>query len=862
MGETIAVSSTISMPTHHAKLTDVNGLVLGLVLCDRSGKPLDSLQADLAGRTLLQISQGQGGYGDREYPYSAENQSDFGGGRGNKWLDEDSTAYYDGDGADTTTGAILPAPNAELVYNFSEPSFSGSAGYLPVFYGLGPYNFASSFTASKTNTYSWLWSQAYLDTDPANKFGSLTYYVCADNSGSPGTALANCTIDFTNSGQVASGWGKLNTPITLTAGVKYWINFQTFGKPYQMSIPFHNLTGSAIIQKSTGAWSTYASNVCFLFELAASMEGAALFFEHKDQLWLVSNNDANSAPEVFRNGYYGAALSNSGSSGVTATSLDLTGVDLAGKIIKLTAGPGRAEGVNYRTIVGNQQTASAKVYVNPTWNAEQTTATEFAIQTDGWTPVAGHGMTKAVRNIAKHNGNIYFPQGEDTNIRRMHTSAGAPTWADDGTNKTSFMLVVPDTHGSYKIWAVNALSCSASSAAPVGIGANLSFSGSVALGTTDSPVTGVVEYGDPALPWIFKENAFGAISNGVFAPVPVSKMDAARSEANGRALLSDNRYLYFSYRGGSIERYVDGLIDDKGPNGGEGFPYDRRGEIIQLLAYEDRIFAVQDGGYDGYSSLLVLVDGGWCEWYRGEKGKRIRGIYVQSVPGSDVSKLWMVVGNAIYKMIISRNPVKASTRAYRALSSITLSRMRGNNADHNKYYSALKLITDGLVAGHQTISAEYSLDAGETWAAIGVFTTSPSEKMDISATDAAAGKDIQIRLTLNTDDETKAPVVLWLGVETLEYVEPKLSYQFQCVISDNMHGLNGYWESETAQTMLARLAAWADSKTNPRPLTLNHINPLYDGKKMFISSISWRGVSESVDTGSFKYLVSLTLAEK
>lgn len=83
-----------------------------------------------------------------------------------------------------------------------------------------------------------------------------------------------------------------------------------------------------------------------------------------------------------------------------------------------------------------------------------------------------------------------------------------------------------------------------------------------------SNITGMVMYGEPQVPYIFKEDSFGSIVNNVYAKLPVAEMKYLRSENNGKANMQQGVYLYFGMEGGTmIERYYDQRLDDVGPTG-------------------------------------------------------------------------------------------------------------------------------------------------------------------------------------------------------------------------------------------------------------------------------------------------------
>ncbi len=227
-----------------------------------------------------------------------------------------------------------------------------------------------------------------------------------------------------------------------------------------------------------------------------------------------------------------------------------------------------------------------------------------------WTEVTGHGLTANVTDILVVNNICYFAQGDAVNIRRMrwYDNAGTATYeyANDGTNKATFMCTVRDATNGLEIWKANNLDAtsliSVAKAAIVAWATNLTFGAVISFLDDYGKITGITEYGPSTkLLWIFREGSVFALSGTKPDEIPLKEMHAAAEYTNGSVFLTHNVYLYFNF-GSGLERYYNSLLDDVGPNKDDGLPSDRQGVISCMVGYPGKIFAGTDAGTAGYQA--------------------------------------------------------------------------------------------------------------------------------------------------------------------------------------------------------------------------------------------------------------------
>lgn len=124
----IIVGPSEEHPTHHFSLEQAGGAKMGFIGCDRAGSPTGlAFREAPYPTTVMRVSQGAGGYGDYEYPFTPLVQGDTSGGRGNEDFETDTTRYADSKGIDTRRGDILLAGKpTETLAKAHYPSGSGN----------------------------------------------------------------------------------------------------------------------------------------------------------------------------------------------------------------------------------------------------------------------------------------------------------------------------------------------------------------------------------------------------------------------------------------------------------------------------------------------------------------------------------------------------------------------------------------------------------------------------------------------------------------------------------------------------------------------------------------------------------------
>jgi len=854
----ILVEPTKPYSTHDIRLTK-GSADIGLILCDQRGRPSPlGMQEQPSARTAMRVAQGAGGYGDFELPYTPLVQGDFSGGMGGREFESDTTRFYDCHHADTSRGILMPAGAKQETSGYKTTvTKAGSTEISPG----GTYRVSSSFIPSSTFT------ARYIDINYACDSVSLVYVaIFSDSGGSPNTEIVKAYFlsEITTG---ATARVTLNAATSLTASTTYHTVILATG-----ATGFHIYTGAETgnaVKQYIAGWSTIYADSTLAYTISSAGIGTALFFELKGLLHAINRGDDGAAPTLWRNGYTAAVRATTTDNTKVNTSLSFSGVNLAGKVIKIVAGPGVNEQQPWRVITSNTTTGTNDtITVSPAWNTAHTTGTVFVILgTDTWTactvtPAVSGGLapSKPITDLSVIDDKLYLCQGVDADITTaanvcsvtVSVAAAGPTYtgADEGAQRDLVRAFV-DTDGVKKV--ITAVSGTRIvyrnlTTALVSTGTAAPMNGGLACGTSGARITGIQIYDEPPRPYLFFEDEIGSISNNVYSPIRLTEMPAVRSESNGRAACTSDKYLFFSL-GEGIERYYSGILDDIGPDRGEGLPSDRRGNPVHMVAYPGGIiYAAIDAGDAGYSSILKYNGSGWCEIYRAALGVRIRRLYIQNIAGIQYQRLWFSEEEDISWIPVAKNPLQASGFKYASSCTLTTAWMQTAYKDIRKFWNSLKLFTVNASATRY-VTVEYQTDDETSWHALAdAFDASPSEEHTLTSTYTATGIKLRFRLTLTTPSPYTTPVyVERMVTEAVTRVPPKRAWAVNVLLASYGKDANGDIESLTAQAKHAILRDLSNSGTQADPVLMRTRNPNADNLYVFVEPSSVRPIRMESD---------------
>lgn len=414
-----------------------------------------------------------------------------------------------------------------------------------------------------------------------------------------------------------------------------------------------------------------------------------------------------------------------------------------------------------------------------------------------------------------------------------------------------------------------------------------------------NPVTNIVGYGDTKIPYIFKTDSFGSISDGVFQELPIGEMKTINSILNGTAAMQFGVYLYFNLEGGMIERYYDQRLDDVGPNRDEGLPVDRQGEVTKLLPYPGRYYAAIDAGSAGYSSILcnnMLGEYSWHEiWRSTTLGDQIYDVYVQTIPGfQEVDRLWIATTGSIIAVPIAITPVNqykyeyfgygASSPAYTydftTAGWVETSWIDFDVKSVDKYFHSVTIFSDytGEVktGDEYKISVYFKVDGDVEWSHAGDVKASEyvNGKFEVGVKElqlqnsfgSISGKKIKFRVKMiPMADVYESPRLKAIVVNAILRLPSKRTWTVNFLVDPEVD-LNDKPIHDKTGVLLYWLNKWANSKTYAVPLTMNTNDYSNDNVKVMIDPASLVTYDVITDQNAsknktYKHIGSLTLYE-
>lgn len=855
-------SPIIPDPTHHVVLTDRNGVTVGLIMVDTKGQISPYFRVTPVQRTALKTTSGSDSYDSLQYPYNPIVQDDWSGGMNNLDFERDTTKFFDSNRMRTSrTNKAFHGPQEQYTKGYRSQDYS-----VPGNVNFHALTDSSRFIAKKfTASASYTAALIHLNIRKKGKPEDMTIDFYSDNAGQINALLSSITLTKDRLPDILSEWLSETVSQLLANGTPYWIVLSasandTSDNHWELAVkPSANTTYESSVGGAWGNWSA-ASYDLYFHITDADTEKYCKFFEYKQQQYKVVSG-VSGAPKVYMNGDRGAADSNSGAlTKLKDASKSWTTNAWAGCVVVITDGPGKTEREPFRVITSN---TASELAVSPAWNVEHTTSTEYIIvASDTWREITGHGMTVPVTDVlVSTQGVVYFCLGDANKIKRHRewNNGGtwqentATEWADEGNaaSYATFMVYKPQNNDI--VIAKNSNSAGVavvttevmSNASPPVWGTDLTWAAAVPIGDIYERITGLEVYPDDggveavkvyktSLPWVLPT------SGGAY-PINLREMKVTRSVKNGRAHEIHNVYEYFSL-GNGVTRYYGGNFEEVGPSSsGEGLPVERQGAIVSIVGYPGKVFIIVDGGSTGYSSLLMRDGSGYHEHYRAPLGQRLLGAGFQPVPGVTLDRLWLWQGNNVIWLPFpsdTTNELDDPNYLYTHEASIVMSRYHAGLFDVQKMVRIIKLQTENLVKDVCWIEMDYRLNENTAWTTIGtIFTTSPTQEIDLIDNFGMAGKRIQLRLRTYTTNASLTPILLAIIVEAVMRNRIKNQYPVVFRIMEREEWLTGRkHEALTPDEKLLQLQKWADDRSDSM-LKMTSISSLYNEKMVFLNAI-------------------------
>ena len=337
-------------------------------------------------------------------------------------------------------------------------------------------------------------------------------------------------------------------------------------------------------------------------------------------------------------------------------------------------------------------------------------------------------------------------------------------------------------------------------------------------------ITGLVVAGNPKRLIVMTDAGILTESAGSFIDISPGEFQNVRDYRNGAVAINKGDFIYTSFLS-NVVKYFDEEIGIVGPNVDEGLPAARRGTIKALITYEDWLLVAVDGGDDNVSSILLYNGIGWHEYYRAPAaGMRITGLYIQSIPGDHVDRLWFNEGADLVWLGIDSQPWMNSDYKYNYTGWVDMSTIYGSMGEIEKFFQSIKVTADDLGTTHYISTAPrgeggYSNGgeppSGESYQLLwGTFTEEPSDEITIDefwSMDSFTLRRLQIHIGLHTTRRTFGPNMRSMVIDFLEHVPVAWSYTLRLVTSDNRPSLTGERAGDEIQDDLATLKTFVNS---------------------------------------------------
>lgn len=842
----------------------------GLILCNGAG------DADQTGYSrqpapvsTLRTYSGSPTYGDLDPFWTPVSQDTWTGGRGNEYLDRNGEAYFDGWGVDTMAGRQFTATGLAVsayVQRLEVKSQYYSAGRVWGWFAA-PLGGAYAFKISATYTVRAVEFTARRVTGAVGN--NLTVTLRADAAGSPGAVLATAIVtaaEFTDY-EVAQVF---RAAFNYAAAGTWWVVIEESGVGDYLILGTRPASGSSGLSKSySGAWVTF--NFDFWGRaIDVAKPTRAWFFELRRVLFAVMDPDDGTGAACYMNGYHDLATGG-GSTTIVKAGAGWAVNRWAGAVVRILAATGIYQAQTYRTIVSN---TADTLTVSPAWDVLPAAGTEFYIcGTDIWEPVAGMPATVHISDVEAVNEIAYMARTADNDLIRLRrvAVAGALTneWVTEAGNKADQLCSLPGGSGAV-MWRSVRNGISVSGTIPdgsdlVGVVGNLVFGAATAVGLALEPITNMLVYDEDQALFVLKAGSAYKIVSGAPVRVNLGELRAVMDERNGAAAVQSNVYLLFSFLDG-VERYYKSALDDVGPNLGAGLPAERQGAVTALYAYPGRYYAAVSGGAGKVSAVLCNQGQGWHEvWRAPAAGEAIRSLFVQSVPGQAVDRLWISCGTDVWWVPVAISGWKAmgvdAGQAYRfgAQGYLVSSKINLGVWDVNKFWYSVKVIAQGGGGSGWSVRVDYRTDQQASWTQIsGYFDETHNERV-VSADYDIYSTWIQLRVRIeNTEDTAYTPRVLAVVVKGA--ARAGLGHVDALVfrLTERGRDLNGQPDGQSAATVLGQLATWAAAA---QPVYLEASAPDLDGRWVFLEPAVIKLRSRSVETGEAVYICQVAARE-
>ncbi len=746
--------------THHISLSGL-GRTFGLKL-ERGAKSI--IESPVSPSNIMKTG-GVKKYGDFDPAFATIEMRTWEGGRGGEFLSDDPTKYYDGYGWTLSPGVWHQAPQ----WTWGE-GYYGADLLMPGGKRRDVGNSVKWNALLSTNHIA----RSFVDQGTAHDMSRVQSWVRRI-----GTPPATLTVRVTTAATTAGGDGRIATSVgagiatlessaceslesfvweaaltsiaagdntqTGTTTHNYWVELYTTAAGTDANHWEIGYNSSAAGNGSTslkgdgtsGNWT--ASTVNFYLRVIPEPLRRKWHLFHMDRMLYAADEkeDGTTDMSIYMNGDRGLSTKTGGGGGTTAILYDAGKSWAANIFIGATVAIIRGTGAGQLAIV----TGNASTSLDTTWAIAPGTDSEYVIyDTLEWTKLSSNIISsvgkKPVKDVTVGGDVAYFAFGASTMIGMLSWATSLHVADKSSVADSSiadFLDFFSDPVAGPQVYRAISSAGEVSRADLQNFSTLLTFSSGIACGGSGYPFTNLQDYNNQM--HAFKEDSIWSIANDRSAKINVG-LDAFASSNNGRAVATQNLFMYFGWSH-SVERLGNGVVDDVGPWKGAGLKPGHQGPASVLTPVIAWTLEGVDAGTTGQSCMLAWNGRGWHEIYRVHStGYRVENAIFQSNPGGR-PRLWMSVGGDLVSMQFPKdtlNPRNDKEIHYQHEAVLETGIIDMDAVQLKKLFGKVYGVTKNLASSQARIYAEYQLDddiASTQWTPLGSFIRSPIDNLNI-----------------------------------------------------------------------------------------------------------------------------------
>jgi hypothetical protein len=372
-------------------------------------------------------------------------------------------------------------------------------------------------------------------------------------------------------------------------------------------------------------------------------------------------------------------------------------------------------------------------------------------------------------------------------------------------------------------------------------------------------ITNLIKYGPNQILHVITTGGIYREYGGDFLEVSPPELGNTKDDRNGAAALTHGPYLYLSLLD-SLGRFYQGQeanLDILGPTDDEGLPENRRGNVADIVGYLDTLYLAIDGGSDNYSSILVYNGIGFHEIYRAPAtGLRINGLYIQTLPGGYIDRLWFNEGSELAWVGIDLNPSANSNYRYTSVGTLDVGTIFSGMKDVEKYFNQVKVHWDGyhqigVYHGIYNVAQDRHICPVDD----GFLTSRPYDTASLDV----AGYMLYIQFGLEHQDVSHSPEIFAFTVDVLEHLPVKRTYQWNMLISTMQEDLQGVEDWSTNVT--GHKTALENMVNTAALTTVVSQYPWYDSVDVKMAQVDYRVVQVDPDVQEYALVAICTAIE-